>query len=131
MLDRVCRELACTISRAVLLSRVQFVIMHVILLPVERKTLPTGWRSLMRSSAHDERSFIIHQVRPTVRVTDSVYRYLVLVYREKLDVSRREFRKVSFRLCKYTYARSLRGRVALHCLAFRDRIDILSLADDR
>lgn len=72
MLDRVCRELACIISRAVLLSRVQFVIMHVIL-PVERKTLPTGWRSLMRSSARDERSFIIHQVRPTVRVTDIVY----------------------------------------------------------
>lgn len=84
---------------------------------VGQKTRPSGRRSLVRSSARDERSFIIHQVRPTVRAMGGVYKYSVLVYREKLDVSRREFRKLSFRLRKHTYARSLRERVALHCLS--------------
>lgn len=57
----------------------------------------------------------------------AVYIDTWFVYREKFDVSWREFRKVSFHLRKHTYANSLRGHVALHCPAFRDRIDILSL----
>lgn len=102
---------------------------------VGQKTRPSGRRSLVRSSARDERSFIIHQVRPTVRAMGGVYKYSVLVYREKLDVSRREFRKLSFRLRKHTYARSLCERVALHCLSRISRSNRYTFspspADDR